>query len=98
MLFKFLLNKKLFLALYSLVLFSFAYVTIDLQVLKEYKFDECINHFSTRNRFGIRASENKVIYVIGHAYGSHNTNEKVYRRMLSVCFQRTIGLRTPPLF
>ncbi len=76
LLFKFLLNKKLFLALYSLVLFSFAYVTIDLQVLKEYKFDECINHFSTKNRFGTRASENKVIYVIGHAYGSHNTDEK----------------------
>ncbi len=75
LLFKFLLNKKIFLATYLIIVFSFSYLIIDIQIFKEYSFNQCINNFSTNNRF-TRSSSSEKVYIIGHAYGSHNTNQK----------------------
>lgn len=88
LLFKFLLNKKIFLTIYLFILFGFSYLIIDIQIFKEYSFDRCINNFSTNNRFTPSSSVSEKVYIIGHAYGSHNTNEKGLSKKVINLFEK----------
>lgn len=68
------INKNLKNSILSIILFSFlAHSFIVFDLIYEINFNNCINSFSENNIFDSFASDSESIYVIGHAYGSHDT-------------------------
>jgi hypothetical protein len=87
LLFQLLNFKKLFLLTYTVLIAFSSYLFADFDILYEYRFNKCINTFSTLNILNKYNNQTDTVFIIGHAYGSHSTQEKAMSNKVISMFE-----------